>query len=798
MYLLKKLRPIALSVLFLSAFSIQAQEDTLRIMQYNVLQLTSNSSSYSRVDNHLKQIIQYAQPDIILVNEVINSTAANYILTNALNVDGITHYDKGNFNNASSLNNAMFYNSEKLTFVSQDAIAASPRPADGYRFYYNDPNLSFHQDTVFLHTYVVHLKAGSSSSNANQRKNAAIAIRNVLDAKANTDNHFIVGDLNVYNSSEAAYQTLLGAGNCQFFDPISTPGIWHATAAFAPIHTQSTNTPAAGGAGGGMDDRFDFILSTNDVIQGSNRIKYVSNTYKALGNDGNRFNKALQSAPANTQYPADLVDDLYRMSDHIPVIADFSIDLPAGPVAGVGPCADLFFSEYIEGASANRALELYNPTSSTIQLNNYELHFYPDGTTTLPPYRRVALSGSILAESTFILGAPNAASGISAITNLVVNQLDSLLTGNDAVLLYNTQTQDTLDIFGSIGQNPGSGGWNVGAGSTVNHTLVRKDYVNQGELVWAQAAGQWLVYSQDFIDSLGTHEMYPCNPPNQCPELFISEYLEGSNQNRAVEIYNPSSTPVVLNGNYSIRVYTDGSTNFFETGLNGVIYPNDVFVLSNGFASLAGINNNSDQSESFPNLAISLASGNDAVALFKGFDTLDVIGVIGQNPGNSWTVLGTNGVNGSTENYTLVRDSSVQGGETNWTLGAGQWEVYAQDEDSYMGSHYMRSCPAALSKTADEAVLDIDAAELESPLFRIYPNPNSGTFFLKAALANQEQVHIQVRDLSGKQVYSVYDKQEGAALLQHTIRVGKVPAGMYIVTVRNTKSTLSAKVVIQH
>ena len=42
-------------------------------------------------------------------------------------------------------------------------------------------------------------------------------------------------------------------------------------------------------------------------------------------------------------------------------------------------CADLFFSEYVEGTGQSKALEIYNPTSSPINLGDYSIERYPNG-----------------------------------------------------------------------------------------------------------------------------------------------------------------------------------------------------------------------------------------------------------------------------------------------------------------------------------------------------------------------------------------------------------------------------------
>ena len=59
-------------------------------------------------------------------------------------------------------------------------------------------------------------------------------------------------------------------------------GNWHNNNSYAPIHTQSTRSSTggyAGGAYGEMDDRFDIIFTSNDIISDSQGVKYVTNSY---------------------------------------------------------------------------------------------------------------------------------------------------------------------------------------------------------------------------------------------------------------------------------------------------------------------------------------------------------------------------------------------------------------------------------------------------------------------------------------------------------------------------------------
>jgi hypothetical protein len=135
-------------------------------------------------------------------------------------------------------------------------------------------------------------------------------------------NVLVTGDFNFYTSTEAGYQTLLAPGLFQLIDPINRPGAWGNNASFADIHTQSPRTTQfGGGANGGMDDRFDFILTTQAMQQGTSYMRNLPGTYKALGNDGRHFNGALTTLP-NGVVPDSIALTLHDLSDHLPVLMD--------------------------------------------------------------------------------------------------------------------------------------------------------------------------------------------------------------------------------------------------------------------------------------------------------------------------------------------------------------------------------------------------------------------------------------------------------------------------------------------
>ena len=73
-----------------------------------------------------------------------------------------------------------------------------------------------------------------------------------------------------------------------------------------------------------MDDRFDFVLASRQIIDDSLNIKYIPSSYRAVGQDGKRFNGSVNS-PTNTDVPGSIADNLYNLSDHLPVILKLEV-----------------------------------------------------------------------------------------------------------------------------------------------------------------------------------------------------------------------------------------------------------------------------------------------------------------------------------------------------------------------------------------------------------------------------------------------------------------------------------------
>lgn len=322
-----------ITIIFLSGLNAQ---DTLRVMHYNLLDYgnsgfcTNNTNNTDQKDAYLRAIISYVRPDIFTVNELSKlTTYHSRLLSEVMNQTGYALFGMANSPNIadSYIVNQLYYNSEKLALHSQVVAQSEVRDIDVYRLYYLSERLA-EGDTVFIYCIVAHLKAGSGNDDEAQRAVMTNNTLNYLEAGNRPGNYLFMGDFNFYDSAEEAFQLMINNNDpvFRFYDPANAIGDWHEEYEFQHVHTQSTRGASSGcGASGGMDDRFDFILMNKVINDQAAKMYYLEGSYRAFGQDGNRLNGTIQDPP-NTSLPAYLIDALYYMSDHLPVIMDLVID----------------------------------------------------------------------------------------------------------------------------------------------------------------------------------------------------------------------------------------------------------------------------------------------------------------------------------------------------------------------------------------------------------------------------------------------------------------------------------------
>ncbi|NDA07744.1 MAG: hypothetical protein EBZ21_08335, partial [Flavobacteriia bacterium] len=178
----------------------------------------------------------------------------------------------------------------------------------------------------------------------------------------------------------------------------------------------------------------------------------------------------------------------------------------------VTPCTEFFISEYVEGSSNNKALEIYNPTGAAKSIAGYTLALFSNGATTTTNTFVFPAGTSIAAHGTYVIAHAQGAAGLLAVADTAYAYPNVVsFNGDDAVVLL-SPTNDTLDIIGIVGVDPGSN-WTVGSGATNEYTLVRKVAIEKGQLDWAIGATEWDVYPQNTFTQLGAHTSNCANTP---------------------------------------------------------------------------------------------------------------------------------------------------------------------------------------------------------------------------------------------------------------------------------------------
>ena len=283
-----------------------------------------------------------------------------------------------------------------------------------------------------------------------------------------------------------------------------TPVSWNITANLTPFSSEA-GTPSAVqsytlSASGAVDPiiittTYPFELSSNGTSDWATSLSlsynYNGNVYVRMNATGaGTFNSIICH---NTTYAN-----------------EYQLPVSGTATAQPGMASDLFFSEYIEGSSYNKVIEIFNGTGGPIDLSNYKVCLYADGS--LTPTNTLNLTGTLNHLDVYVIANPSANADILALSDTTASV--TFFNGNDALGLYKLGTTETLiDVIGTIGIDPGTINWPVAgiASATAEHTLIRKPSVTQGNLDWATSAGtnaddsEWVVYPQNYIDNLGMH-----------------------------------------------------------------------------------------------------------------------------------------------------------------------------------------------------------------------------------------------------------------------------------------------------
>ena len=251
--------------------------------------------------------------------------------------------------------------------------------------------------------------------------------------------------------------------------------------------------------------------------------------------------------------------------------ADFATSAPTprnslSPTNSCGPAeifpTELFFSEYIEGSSNNKALEIYNGTGVDVDLSNYQILHYKDGATS-PTYTYL-LTGTVTAGDVYVLTTDQAVQALQDEADVMLAYPSVVhFNGDDALALQKIDPLTTLDVIGQIGIDPGSS-WGTDPIQTAEDTLTRKDTICEGDPDGSDPfdpALEWNGFAQDDFTHIGFHETNCFPAVEEAPEV-ISTVPADEAFNVAVDanIVITFSEPVTVTGDWFTILCTESGS----------------------------------------------------------------------------------------------------------------------------------------------------------------------------------------------------------------------------------------------
>jgi hypothetical protein len=231
-----------------------------------------------------------------------------------------------------------YYNSEKLILENESVTGTNVRDINHYTFKVNSENSE--SNPIMIEVFVTHLKASKGFQNRMQRLESVENFVRDLERIPVDRTILFAGDFNFYSSNEEGFLKIIDPSNpIKIIDPINrlcppfpnndidyfdennfnSTYFWN-NSSFADVHSQSTRTSQVNGDGavGGMDDRFDFIMMSENLISNPD-IYYINNSYKTIGNNGNCYDSYVRNPNCTGEYSQELRNALYFFSDHLPI-----------------------------------------------------------------------------------------------------------------------------------------------------------------------------------------------------------------------------------------------------------------------------------------------------------------------------------------------------------------------------------------------------------------------------------------------------------------------------------------------
>jgi endonuclease I/chitodextrinase len=346
--------------------------------------------------------------------------------------------------------------------------------------------------------------------------------------------------------------------------------------------------------------------------------------------------------------------------------------------------------------------------------------------------------------------------------NITGGSADTTAPTSPTALAASGTTQTTTNLsWTAATDNVAVTAYDVYQGSILKATVSGTSYPVTG--LSAATAYSFFVKAKDAAGNISTASntinITTTAASGGATELFFSEYIEGSSNNKALEIANATGTSVNLS-TYSVKKQTNGAGAWSSgIALSGTLTSGSKFTLVNSAMA------SSCYPTSSANIATSATeltfNGNDAVGLFKNGVLIDIIGTF----------------NGGTANFaadvTLRRKATVTAPNTSFNITA-EWDSFSVDTCNNLGSKVVQT------KLKTTAVVETDK-------ILIYPNPTNGDFTIYNV---NPKFSVEIFNLIGQKIL------ERQSMNSNSLSVSKLPKGIYLIKITDATQSIIKKIVI--
>ena len=216
-------------------------------------------------------------------------------------------------------------------------------------------------------------------------------------------------------------------------------------------------------------------------------------------------------------------------------------------------------------------------------------------------------------------------------------------------------------------------------------------------------------------------------------DLIISGYVEGTSNNKAIELYNGTGTDIDLS-NYTLRRQQNGAGEFAnEFALSGILAHNKTYTIVNGQANIEGFLDKADLLDA----SITAFNGNDAIALYRHGIMIDMVGV--KNDPNMWGA-----------DKTFERKSSITHPST--TYKPSEWNVFACNYIDNIGNHTMNLATQSTYIFKDKSVGNDNYYQVEDLIPDQYYTYNVSAITSSGTITSVNTSQIHTSELESPQI----------------------------------------------